>query len=87
MFNDDDEQLISAGTTKLHEALTLGRVTIERVCEELARDAETVRVREYWGDHNDEQRLVTRGIKLRIEARKRLLNSQTTHVQPQEQER
>jgi len=75
-FNNDDEQLISTGAATLSFALTTGRVTREQVAEELARDTETVRVREYWGDHNDEQRLITRGIKLRIEARRRLLEPQ-----------
>jgi hypothetical protein len=80
MFNTDDEQLISKGVSNLSFAFTTGRVTREQVIAELARDTETVRVREYWGDHNDEQRLITRGIKLRIEARKLLLNPSLTNA-------
>jgi len=73
MTTAEETEMIQQGATKLREALTLGRVTIECIREQQRRDVETVRVREYWGDHNDEQRLVTQGIKLRIAARKIIL--------------
>lgn len=65
--------IISQGEAKLRKALSQGRVTLDRVYAEQARDIETVRVREYWGDRDDEQRLITQGIKLRIAARKTYL--------------
>lgn len=68
-MSEDDNNLIRQGVATLRTALDEGKVTLDRIRRERDRDTETVRVREHWGDINDEQRLITRGIKLRIAAR------------------
>lgn len=75
-FDDIDRDLIQQGATLLGEALMQGKVTLDKVRCAQATDVQTVSVREYWGDKNDEQRLVTKGIKLRIAVRNLILSQE-----------
>lgn len=68
-----DEALIAEGVARLTEALGSGKVQRARVQAELDRDTQVVIAREWLGDRDDEQRLITHGIKLRNEARRQAL--------------
>jgi hypothetical protein len=74
-MSDDDNNLVQQGAAMLREAINSSKVTLNQIRRERDTDAATVRAREHWGDINDEQRLITRGIKLRIAARDLVLES------------
>lgn len=73
MTTEHDNEIIREGAARLREALSTGRVSLNRIAAQQATDLQTVKVREYWGDHNEEQQLITHGIKLRIAAREEIL--------------
>jgi hypothetical protein len=76
LTEQERDRLITQGVTKLRNALSNGSITLDRIQWAQEQDVECVRAREYWGDHNQDQRIITEGIKLRITARNLLLESE-----------
>lgn len=56
-----DIDIVGEGVQRLRDALTANRVTLARIEREYDSDRRLLEAREFWGDKDDDQRLITRG--------------------------
>lgn len=73
-----DTDIIREGASRLREAMMMGRTTLAKIQGAQEQDRQLVKAREYWGDRDDDQGLITRGINLRIAARDIILAATTS---------